>query len=211
MNEQQDQSLPTNPEAAFHTHLLQQGRRRDRRSGIVILLCSLALLVGSAVPLANALFTHTAFTLPQHIMWWGILLSGVLSLIVAVTELRSSTKQITIEEVGNVRQHARTELMRRAQGYIPWSYRRSAMVIEAAFACFWILLAISFLYLPIVSPPWFNTLFAILFLLSAIIFLIDACVTRPRQAKRLAAQSAQELAHRLTLGESTEGQPSNEE
>lgn len=206
MDEQQNQPLPTNPETTFHTYLIFQERRRTRRSGVVIVVCSLALLLGALIALHDTFSAHQAVSFPTQFVTWGILLAGALSLVVGVMELRSSAKRITDQEVGLIRQQARTELMSRAQGYVPWSYRRSACVLEALFACLWLYLGVSFFFLPIVTPSWFNDLFAVLSLLGAIWFLLDALIWRPRRAKRLAAESAQELTSRLSMGEATEGQ-----
>lgn len=206
MRNQSDQPLVANPETSFHAYIVFKERQRLRRSGVIIVICSLTLLLGTGVTLLDTFSTHHTSPFPTQVMVWAILGAGVLSLVVGIMEIRAGFRRITEEEVGRIRQQARAELLRHAHGHIPWSYRRITRAVEVAFACFWLFLSASFFVLPIIVPLWLNRILSVFSLLGAIWFLLDALIWRPRRAKRLATESADELAHRLRVGEATEGQ-----
>lgn len=205
--QQQEPLLSANPETAHHASILHRWRRDRRRSGWLTLIASGILLLGCVFLLGVAVASRIPFT-PQILFFLGVMaVAGVAGLLAAWMDFSAGAKPVTTQEVQTQRQQAREELMRRAQGYIPAFYRRPAIVLEIVIGCLWGLIAVASLVAIPVSPfGWLDILMAILLFLGFLAFLGDALITRPREAKRLAARSAEALAQRFALGEITEGQ-----
>lgn len=213
MSEQQREPLLSiNPETAHHARIIRQGRRDRRRSGWLTLIASLIVLVGCVFLLGVGVAAHVPLT-PVLLAFLGIMaLAGAAGILAAITDLTAGAKPVTVQEVQAQRQQTREELLRRAQGHLPFYYRRPAIILEIAIGCLWGLMGVASLIAVPVSPfGWLDILMAILFLVGFLAFLGDALLTRPREAKRLAARSAEELARRLALGEITEGHTSDGE
>lgn len=208
MNKQQPEPrFSVNPETAHHARLLRQGRRDQRRSGWLTLTGSIIVLVGGAFLLGAGIIAHLSFTPQILFLLGGMAVAGVAGILATILDLTAGTRAVTHQEIQEHRQRTREMLLRQAQGYLPFFYRRPAIVLEIGIGCLWGLLALAtFLAVPISAFGWLNIVMAIFFLLGCLFFLADALLTRPREAKRLAARSAEELARRLALGEITEGE-----
>jgi fatty acid desaturase len=210
VREPQENSVQRNPETAFHADRLHQERRKARRSAAIMFACCIIVLGAAAVVLAISLFFHTPLALSMILLLGCMVLAGAAGVVSGMMDLHASKQPVTSQEIEQNRQQARTELMQRAQGKIPLAYRRFAIISEIVLACFWALLSIPFFLMPVTHMRWVYILFGVLFLLCAVRLLGDALIVRPRQAKRLAAQSARELAQRLTLEEVMQGHLSEE-
>jgi hypothetical protein len=201
----------TNPESAFYAQNLLEAKQKRRKYGIIILLCSVVALIGLGVLVILAWSAHTALSFSQLLVFAGFTITCVMGIFAGVLDLRAGRQPVTSEEVVQVRQQARAELMRRARGYVPRAYGRLASIMGIILSCCLILMGSSFLLLPTSLAPWVNVLMAVLFFLGGLVFFWESAVVRPHEAKHLAAKSAQELANRLRLGEVTEGYSQEEQ
>lgn len=211
--QQQDPSFPVNPETTFHTNILRQQRGGQRRSGLLILAGSIIVLISAAILFGASVFSYHAIPWDIIFLLGMMILAGIAGGIAGIMDLNSGAKPVTGQEVQQIRQQARAELLRRAQGYLPRQYRRSAIIIELVLACLWALMAILSVISAVIGSPLgrVDILLAILFDFGFLTFLGDALITRPREAKRLAARNVQELSNRLKLGEVTDGRTADDE
>ena len=206
MSQEHEHPIPANPEAAFHADVLRQKRRQERFSAIALSICCAIIFIGTVPLLVTSLFTHSPLPPLTLLILSLMTLAGVVGLATGLRELHSSALPVTTREIHQSRRQARIELLKLAQGYLPFSYRRIAIVLELVLACLLLLTGISYYVYPIITPNWETISSGTIFILASLMCFYDGFIRRPRVALRLAANSAQELSTRLALGEMTEGQ-----
>jgi hypothetical protein len=202
----------------MHFNRLLKERRKNRLEAWGMLLGSAGMFLCGGLSLSVILLTHVHLptSLPSNVAVIGLLmlatmlLAGATIFVLSIRDLRRAAKPVASQEVEQNRQQERAELLWRAQGNIPFSHRRPAIIIEIVVACLYTVFGLSFVAVPLDTPAWLNIPVAVLFWLGVPALLVDAFYFRPRAAKRMARVSQRALSTRLTLGELTEGDAQNE-
>ncbi len=196
-----------NPENQFHQQQLETEKRKNNRESIVITICcSIISLYGIGSLICWPLWQQF-YTWQYVLVDSACALAGPATLPLFLLLQQESREQVTQQDVDMRRQSSRRRLMQQAQGHLPWIFGWKGRVFQISLA---ILLLLMTLSLILVSFPlsWrsaFALPFALGFLYLSFTLFYYAFYLSPRMAKALPVLSAQELSHRLSLGENTRG------
>jgi hypothetical protein len=191
-----------NPEYLFHYERLGRERAGERRRAYWLLVGSGLLLIG-AILLASMVPSVITVALVPLLLLVGF---SLLLLWNGLAALRRSHQPIKDDEVAFRRGEERRQLFQFAQGHIPWRYW-IAVIIEGVVGIVLLLIGGPIAWLVVTnlsSPHLLEFVFGFPLPLAGGYNLFKA-VNRARLLRRLAALSSQELAARLSLGETTEG------
>jgi uncharacterized membrane protein YqjE len=196
-----------NPESQFHQRQLEQEKRKNlRETAITVVLCAIISFYGIISLICWPFW-------PQYYSWLDVLISvacalaGPAALPVFITLRRDRKKPVTQQEVEKRRQSSRRRLMQQAQGSIPWTFNWKGRFLQLGFAVLLLLLTfpIALMSFPLSWRSAFTLPIALGVLYLSWTFFYYALYLSPKMAKALPEFSAQELARRLSRGESTSG------
>lgn len=193
-------------ETAFYRNILIQRRKTQRqRSTVVMIVCvalqMLWLLIGGTLPLRNILSLDTYLLLSPFIF-------GLLTVIFALFGFRSfrrASKPVTLNEVAHLRQTERIRLFQQAQGILPTIYLPWRIALDVLIGLLFAASGIACLLFSVPDSGLLKYIYAFSLHGTALYLLYSSLYIKPRRAKHLPAESAQELRRRLALGEEMNG------
>ena len=189
-------------ETAFYRNMLVQRRRIQRQhSTMVMIVCGMLqmfwLLLGGLLPLRNVLSFTTYLLLSPFVF-------GLLTAIFAFFgfySFRRAHKQVTDNDISRLRQAERMRLFQEAQGVLPAAYSTWRIVLDVLVSLLFAASGITCLLLSIPDHGLLKYVYAFGLHGTALYLLYSALYTKPKRAKEIPAESAQELRRRLALGE----------
>ncbi len=195
-------SSPITSETAFYRQMLVQARKVQRqRSTLVMITCGalqmLWLFLGGLLPLRGILSLNVFFLLSPLV--FGLLV-GVFALF-GFRSFRRACKPITHSEVSRLRQAERVRLFQQAQGILPATYQLWRIALDVLVGLLFAASGIACLLFSIPDRGLLKYIYAFSLHGTALYLLHLALYTKPRRAKQLPTESAQELKRRLALGE----------
>lgn len=189
-------------ETAFYRNVLVETRKAQRQqSTFVMIVCGIMqmlwLCIGGLLPLRGILSFDVFLLLSPFV--FGIL-TGIF-IVFGYRSFRRANKPITVSEVAHLRQVERMRLFRQAQGTLPATYQPWRMALDVLVGLFFAASGIACLLLSIPDKGLLKYLYAFSLHGTALYLLYSALYTKPRRAKHIPIESAQELRRRLALGE----------
>jgi threonine/homoserine/homoserine lactone efflux protein len=198
-----EQPTQANPEYLYHYEQLRRSRSGQRWRGALLLIVASVLLAGMIWLGINAPLK------PQGVFLTLLLFVGLFIVLVwrGWRALRQGFSPIGDAEVARRRQEDRQQLFQFAQGRRPWQYWLKVVGLGLPSLC---LLAMSgyAVWMSLLRPDddsLLGVLFSLPFLLVGSYYLYQA-IRNARLLIRLQRLGSQELAARLSLGESTQGE-----
>ncbi len=192
-------------ENAFYRNILVQRCKAQRQqSTLVMIVCvtlqMLWLFLGGMLPLRDILSFSTFLVLSPFVF-------GFLTVIFALfgfRNFRRAHKPLTNEDVSRLRQAERIRLFQQAQGKLPAAYTRWRITLDVLVGLLFAASGITCLLLSIPDNGLLKYVYAFGLHGTALYLLYSALYTKPKRARDIPAESAQELRRRLALGEETE-------
>ena len=192
-------------ENAFYRNILVQRRKAQRQqSTLVMIVCvtlqMLWLFLGGMLPLGNILSFSTFLVLSPFVF-------GFLTVIFALFGFRSfrrAHKPLTHNDVSRLRQAERIRLFQQAQGKLPAAYTMWRITLDVLVGLLFAASGIACLLFSIPDNGLLKYVYAFGLHGTALYLLYSALYTKPKRAKDIPAESAQELKRRLALGEEME-------
>ena len=189
-------------ETTFYRNMLAQRRKAQRQtSTMVMIVCGalqlLWLLLGGLLPLRNLLTLTTFFLLSPFVF-------GILTATFAIFGFRNYRRAhtpVTDNDVAHLRQIERMRLFQQAQGTPPPAYAPWRIALDVLVGLLFAASGITCLLLSIPDNGLLKYIYAFSLHGTALYLLYSALYTKPKRAKEIPAESAQELRRRLALGE----------
>ncbi len=194
-------SFETNPEFALYSERIRRNRAKKRMQGYLYFIEAIGLFTLIGLASINLLPDNPRLLIPLLLL----MLLAIFLLITGILFVRRGYQPITNDEIAHQRGTERKQLFRYAQGAVPWRYRLPMTVIELLVGLFFASVGVIALAVTFMQITSYGFLFYGPSLPAAAYFLFDA-FKRAKMSRQLAQLSSQELAHRLELGELTEGQ-----
>jgi len=192
-------------ETAFYRAMLTRKREaRQHQSTAVMIVCvtlqMLWLVAGGLLPAWGLLSLDTFFLFCPLVFGVLIGIFGLFGFLI----FRRAARPITTEEVAHLRQSERVRLFQQAQGILPPAYRPWRIALEVFVGLLLAAGGISCLIFSLPDKSLLKYLYAFSLHGTALYLLHMALYDKPRRAIGLAAEAAQELRRRLSLGETSE-------
>ncbi len=198
-------SSPITSETAFYRNILVERRKAQRHySTIVMIVCGalqlLWLFVGGLLPIRGILSLDTFLLLSPFVFG---LLTGIF-VVFGFRSFRRAYKPITINDVARLRQAERVRLFQQAQGILPTAYRPWRIALDILVGLLFAAGGIACLLFSVPDRGLLKYIYAFSLHGTALYVLYSALYTKPRQARYIPIESAQELRCRLALGEESD-------
>ena len=197
-------SRPMSENTFYRNMLVQSRKAQSQRSTIVMLVCvtlqMLWLFLGGILPLHNVLSLTTFLLLSPFVFG---LLTGIFVLF-GLRSFRRAQKSITDNDISRLRQAERIRLFQQAQGTLPAAYRTWHIALDVLVGLLFAASGIACLLFSVPDNGLLKYVYAFSIHGTALYLLYSALYTKPKRAKDIPAESAQELKRRLALGEEME-------
>ena len=198
-------SSPITSETAFYRTMLVQRRKAQRYySTLVMIVCGalqmLWLFIGGFLPIRDILSLNVFLLLSPFVFG---LLTGIF-VIFGFRSFRRAYKPITLTDIARLRQAERVRLFQQAQGVLPTAYRPWRIALDTLIGLLFAASGIACLLFSVPDRGLLKYVYAFSLHGTALYLLYAALYTKPRQAKYIPSESAQELRRRLALGEESD-------